>query len=166
MIEERDIDAQLSEMYDIPVDVQGADSVRRRNQQPAGDYETVPEEFGEFSCTPSTSEDGRVTFTFFGRGRITRKGETTEAALRYRLSPDARPKKNFETGEEIEGKDDLQTRLWAEAVALYSNGNGSAPGTRRHLLEYLQAARIRLNTMNGEDGLIVLHLKAARPGRA
>lgn len=154
-----------SSFYDAPVNAQEAEAIRKRNLPPSGDYETDPEEFGEFSCTPSTSEDGRVTFTFFGRARITRKGETTEASLRYRISPDARTKKNFETGEEMEGKDDLQTRLWAEAVGVYAAQREEGPKNRRQLCEFLQGARLRLNTMNGEDGLIVLHLKAPKAQR-
>lgn len=160
-----ELPADVEHWYDEPVDAKEADAIQKRNQQPAGDYETVPEEFGEFSCTPTTNDEGRLTFTFFGRGRTQRKGEVTEASLRYRISPDARTKRNFETGEEIEGKDDLQTRLWAEAVSVYAQAQGEAPKTRRQLVEFLQQTPLRLNTMNGEDGLIVLHIKSVRRGR-
>ena len=164
MIDDATVDETVSDMYDAPIDAQEAEAIKKRNLPPSGDYDTVPEEFGEFSVTPSTNEAGRLTFTFFGRGRTQRKGEVTESSLRYRISPDQRNKIDFATGEEVEGKDDLQTRLWAEAVGVYAAVQGEAPKNRRQLIEFLQQASIRLNTMNGEDGLIVLHIKA--PARA
>lgn len=151
-----------SDLFEQPVDAKEAAEITKRNMAPAGEYVTDPEEFGQLSVTAQVNEDGRRVFAFFGR--MTHVKEQVQAQVRFRLSPDARPKKDFQTGEIIEGKDDLNTRLYAAAVKAYTLGHdGATPKKLGDLTEWLQTVGgLRVGTMQGDEDLIVLRLNAPR----
>lgn len=150
--------------FDTEVDAQAAVEVQKRNMAPAGTYQTDPDTFGELTVTPSVQDDGRKVFAFFGRTKYAGRGDEVVSALRFRISPDARPKKDRE-GNVVEGKDDLSTRLYAQAVGAYVRAHdGGAPKTLRDLADWLKAVPgLKLRTMQGDDDLIVLNIQA--PGR-
>ena len=150
-----------SDMFDAPVDAAAAQEIQKRNMAPGGNYVTDPDTFGELTVTPSTNEDGRRVFGFFGRCKYAGRGEEVVTALRFRLSPDARPKKDVD-GNVVEGKDDLSTRLYAQAVGAYVRANdGAAPKTLRDLADWIKGTTgLRLRTMQGSDDLVVLSISA------
>lgn len=149
--------------FDAPVDVEQAQQIQKRNMAPAGTYVTDPDTFGELTVTPMTQDDGRRVFAFFGRTKYAGKGDEVVSALRFRLSPDARPKKDAE-GNVVAGKDDLSTRLYAQAVGAYARAHDNdAPKTLRDLSDWIKAAQgIQLRTMQGSDDLVVLSISAPR----
>lgn len=149
--------------FDAPVDAQQAQEIQKRNMAPAGTYVTDPDTFGELTVTPSQQDDGRRVFAFFGRTKYAGKGDEVVSALRFRLSPDARPKKTAD-GEVVAGKDDLSTRLYAQAVGAYARANdGATPKTLRDLSDWIKAVPgLQLRTMQGSDDLIVLNIQAPR----
>ena len=153
--------SEFDSLYDDPVDAEAAAVTRKRNMAPGGTYVTDPDTYGEFTVTPSKQEDGRRVFAFFGRARYAGRGETVETALRFRISPDTRPKKD-QDGNVVEGKDDLASRMWASAIATYEKVNDEAPKNTGQLVDFLKAGSLRLRTMQGDDDLIVLNITPAR----
>jgi len=159
-----------SELYDAPIDAQQAAEIQKRNAKPAGDYTTDPESFGELTDTVQKSDDGRTSVSFFGRATVTRKTEVVTNALRFKISPEARNKKIYvdgaDTGQVDPNKDDLQTRLYAEAIGTFTQVNDEAPKNLGQLVAWLKSGVYTLNTMLGSDGeLVVLHIKAPRKRR-
>lgn len=158
-----------SDLYDAPVDAEEAAAIQKRNAKPAGDYTTDPDTFGELTDTPSQDDDGRASIAFFGRAAITvrKTGETVANTVRFRISPDARPKKIYEndqdTGRVDPTKNDSQTKLYAEAVGTFAQVNGEPPKNVGQLVAWLKSGVYVVNTMVGRDGeLVVLHIKAPR----
>lgn len=151
-----------SDFYDEETDAAEAARTIKRNQAPAGTYRTDPEELGEFQDTPTTYEDGRRSVRFFGKARrVVRTGDAVVMALRYSISPDRRAKRDTE-GNEVEGKDDSATRLYAEAVASYGQARGEAPKNLRQLVDWLKTGQYDLVTFAGRDGLVINGIRAVR----
>jgi len=164
-------DFSPSDLYDAPIDAAEAQAIAKANAKPVGDYVTNPDQFGEFSDTVQTADDGRASVSFFGRAAVTKRTETVANTLRFKLSPEARNKKIYDgdtdTGQVDPNKHDLQTLLYAEAVATVTTVNGEPPKNFGQLVAWLKGGVYALNTMLGRDGeLVVLHVKAARKGRA
>ena len=158
---------QAEEIGSEELDAKEAQSIHKANRPLSGDYATDPESFGELTVTREVNEeDGRVSYQFAGRARSARRGhEEVVNFLRFRLSSERRPKKDFESGEVIEGKDDLRSRLYAEAFNAFVQANDDAtPKKMSDLTAWLASTpNVRLNTMAGDAGdLIVLHVKAPR----
>ena len=160
-----------SDLYDAPIDAAEAAEITKRNAKPAGDYVTDPDAFGEFSDTIRKAEDGRVSIAFFGRANRSSRGrETVANTLRFTISSEARRKKIYadgkDTGQVDENKDDLQTRLYAEAVSTFTAVHEEAPKNLGQLVGWLKSGTYTLNTMLGSDGdLVCLHIKPARRSR-
>ena len=149
---------------DITVDGDEAAKVQRANMYAGGTYMTDSDQFGPFVDTPKVAEDGRRSVFLFGRGRVKTKGVPVENALGYSISPDARPKKDA-MGEIVPGKNDLATRLYADAVMAYQKTHGESPKNLRAVVEYLAYAPLALRCMPGSDRPVVLGIQAARGGR-
>lgn len=149
--------------FDTEVDAQQAAEVQKRNMAPAGTYQTDPDTFGELTVTPSVQDDGRKVFAFFGRTKYAGRGDEVVSVLRFRISPDARPKKDVD-GNVVVGKDDLSTRLYAQAVGAYTKAHdGDTPKTLRDLSDWIKSVQgLQLRTMQGSDDLIVLNINAPR----
>lgn len=161
-----------SDFYDEPVDVHQAHETAKKNRPPQGNYVTLMEDF-EPSITlnaPFEDDATRKTYAVFLRaGQRTKGGEVVEQALRFRISPDVRPAKDYKTGEVKEGKDDIQSRLWAELVQAYVNvqgDEGEPLKTKGQLFEFVKNTPLVFNTMNNEQGgLTVLHISQQRSRR-
>jgi hypothetical protein len=162
----------LSEHYDEPVDVAKAQETQKRNRPPAGNYVTLLEDF-EPSITPAEpfeDDKERKTYSVFLRaGQRSRGGEVVEQALKFKISPDVRPARDFQTHEIKEGKDDIQSRLWAELVKAYldyQGEDGEPLKTKGQLFEYIKNTPLVFNTMNNDQGgLTVLHISNQRRSR-
>ena len=160
---------ETSEYYDEPVDVKGAQEVFKRNQPPRGNYTSIVEEY-EPTITPTKYDgDDRQFYTVFLRGVLrTKDGEHVEQGLRFKLSAETRAKRDRD-GNEIPGKDDIASRLWAEAVAAYvavQGDEGEPLKTKGQLFEFIKTTPLVYNTMNGDGGnLIVLNISAPRKQR-
>jgi hypothetical protein len=92
---------------------------------------------------------------------VVTKGEAVVMFLRYSISPDVRAKRDAE-GNEVEGKDDSATRLYAEAVATFAKVWDEAPKNLRQVVDFLRTGRYELTTFAGRDGLVVNGIRAVR----
>ena len=154
-----------SEYYDDAVDTKQAAETYKKNRPPAGNYLTLLEDFEPSITRNEPFEDDpqrKVYGVFLRAGQRTKGGEVVEQALRFRISPDVRPAKDFKTGEVVEGKDDLSSRLWAELVAAYmdhAGEDGEPLKTTGQLIEFVKNVPLTFNTMaNDQGGLTVLHI--------
>lgn len=162
----------VSDFYDEPVDVQQAGETNKKNRPPAGNYITLLEEYEPSITlnTPFEDDPERKTYAVFLRaGQRTKGGEVVEQALRFRISPDVRPAKDYKTQEIKEGKDDIASRLWAELVQAYLNvqgDEGEPLKTKGQLFDFLKNTALSFNTMNNDQGgLTVLHISNNRSRR-
>lgn len=150
------------------IDAKEAEEIKKANQPLAGDYVTDPESFGDLTITREVLADDndRVLYQLAGRMRSARRGhEDTVNFIRFRLSRDRRAKRDYETNEEVPGKDDIKSRLYSDAVDVYKGAHDDAtPKTMKDLTEWLASTPgVRVNTMVGDRGdLIVLRIKPAR----
>lgn len=167
-----DEQGSVADYYDEAVDVEQAQETAKKNRPPAGNYVSLMEEF-EPSITlnaPFEDDPTRKTYAVFLRAsQRTKGGEVVEQALRFRISPDVRPAKDYKTGEVKEGKDDIQSRLWAELVQAYVNAQGDEGEplkTKGQLFEFVKNTPLVYNTMaNDQGGLTVLHISNQRSRR-
>ena len=158
------------EYFDQPIDASAAQEILKRNRKPQGDYTTDPERFGDLVVTTRVGDDGRFTVRFFGRMTQSKRGaEAVTNAVAFSLSPQRRPKKIWvdgqDTGQVDESKDDLQTKLYAQAIALYTEVTEHAPKKLDDLVEFLKSARYVVQTMAQGDDLMGTALKKVRVGR-
>ena len=156
----------VSDMYDIPVDVEQAQEVLKRNLPPAGTYISMLEEY-EPSVTPLKFEgDNRQFFNVFIRaGLKVRGGDTVEQGLRFKFSAETRPAIKFGTTEVIEGKDDAASKRYAELVKAYldhGNGDGEPLKSIGQLADFIKSVPLSLRTMQGDNGLQVVGISYKR----
>jgi len=158
--------------YDEPVDVKAAIETQKKNRPPQGNYVAMLEEFEPAISRNEPFEDDpqRRTYAVFLRaGQRLKGGDVVEQSLRFRISPDVRPARDFETGELQENKDDIASRLWAELVAAYftvQGEDGEPLKTHGQLFDFIKNTPLVYNTMNNDQGgLIVLHIFAPRKTR-
>jgi hypothetical protein len=153
-----------------------AQEIQKRNGAPAGTYVTDPESYAPILTTGKRDEKNkagdvigpREMATVIVRGTAKIKGTEVTQVLRFDLSPDSRHKKIYEgdqwTGEYDLAKDDLASRLWANAVNAYKEYTGVASFTRVDVLDYLKTTPVALQTMQGNRGDLVV-LKLTNRGR-
>ena len=162
-------EVSTSEYYDDPVDTKAAEGTYKKNRPPAGNYITIMEDT-EPNITPAApfeDDKDRQSYSVFLRaGQRSKGGEVVEQTLRFKISPDIRPAKDFKTGEIKEGKDDIQSRLWAELVKAYldfQGDEGEPLKTKGQLFEFIKNTPLVFNTMNNDQGgLTVLHISNKR----
>lgn len=150
------------EFYDDPISTQEAAEVYKRNQPPAGNYLSLLEDT-EPSVTPLQFEgETRKLYSVFLRaGRKMRDGEMVEQSLRFRFSPEPRPKTVFGTDQVVEGKDDSATVRYAELVKAYTDhagDEGEPLKTIGQLVQFIQSVPLQITTMNGDRGLQVTRI--------
>jgi hypothetical protein len=158
--------------YDEPVDVKQAQETQKKNRPPQGNYVAMLEDF-EPSITrndPFEDDPQRRTYAVFLRaGQRSKGGDVVEQSLRFRISPDVRPARDFTTGELSETKDDIASRLWAELVQAYftvQGEDGEPLKTHGQLFDFIKNTPLVYNTMNNDQGgLTVLHIVAPRSHR-
>lgn len=155
-----------SEMYDQPIDVQGAQETLKRNLPPAGTYVSMVEEY-EPTVTPIKFEgDNRQFFNVFLRaGLRTKGGEVVEQGLRFKFSQETRPATKFGTNEVIEGKDDSASKRYAELVKAYldyAGEEGEPLKTLGQLITFIQTVPLNVRTMQGDNGLQVTGISYKR----
>lgn len=158
----------VSDMYDEPIDLKAAEEISKRNQPPRGTYVTIMDFEPSVTPTKYEGEDRQFYTVFLRAGQRTKGGEVVEQGLRFKISPDARAKRDQE-GNEIPGKDDIATRLWADLVKAYvdhAGEDGEPLKTKGQLFAFLQNTPLAFNTMNGDNGqLIVLNISKPRARR-
>lgn len=179
----------LDDLHDREVDVAGARAVQQRALPPSATYETDPDENGPMNVAVAIVPEkrggaltgtSRTVITLSGRATAFRvRGEDGEVSdvptgIRFKMSPDVRRKVDWETQEETD-KDDIQTKLWAQAVTVYQQAIGDEPKSQKAVVEYLRdnAARYRLIQTGvatksnpeprGEPGTMVVAIQVKRP---
>ena len=149
-----DIDAKFND----EVNAEQVDQIIKDGLPPQGTYQTDPTEYPlnaflnvnlEKHGETIVGERRVITFTGLASGRF--DGETITNRLRFRISPDARKKRDFET-KELTEKDDLMTRLYAQAVKAYETTVGEKPKRNPDLIEWVKNAPIRVRTFNTDGG--------------
>lgn len=180
----------LDDLHTAEVNVDEARQVIQRSLPPTATYETDPATNGPLTVTVAKVQEkrgGQPTGTF--RTVITMSGravaynvrneegevEDIPTGIRFRMSPEVRNKVDFETQEDTD-KDDIQTRLWAQAVAAYKATYKEDPKTQAQVVEYLRdtPARYRLiqtgvptkanPNPRGEPGTMIVAISAKRAG--
>lgn len=175
----------LDDLFNEEVDLATADDINRSALSPAGTYQSNPEE-AELSASVARvkmkDKDGnetgveRTMVTVVGRVTATIKGEQVSGGVRVRLSPDRIKKNDFETGEATD-KDDMASRLWANAVTAYKTHFGESPKNKGQVVEYLTKYPVRFRQIqvgvptksnpepNGEPGNLVVAISPVRAKR-
>lgn len=155
----------MDTLFNREVNEAEVNEVNRRSATPAGTYITNPDEYpiNVFANTFNETDGGtRTVLTFAGLAQATIKGEDVTLRFRFRISPDARKKLDFETKEPTE-KDDLPTRLYAQAVTAYRAQQKEAPKNVGQLVEWLKSSPIRVRTFVTQEGEpMVIAISAAR----
>lgn len=149
----------IDSLFNNEVDTQATEDINRRAATPAGTYTTNPEEYplNVFAnLNEEKDADGavvgkRTVATITGLAFATIKGEDVTLRLRVRISPDARKKRDFET-KELTEKDDLMTRLWAQAVTTYKASVGEYPKRGTDLLEWVKSNPFKVRTFVTQEG--------------
>lgn len=103
------------------------------------------------------SPQGRHVVIFSGKPQERDIGDVThQPTLYFRVSRDERFKRDEPT------KPDIQRRLFLSAKELYLKKNGKQPSNIGELFEMLEEDDYTINTMQGEQGLVVLGFKQTR----
>jgi len=164
----------LDDLFNKEVNAAEAAEITKRNMAPAGTYVTEPADFPPTINPvkqPEKNKAGevigdRLMATVITRATATIKGNEVTQVLRFSLSPEQRHKKVYEdsqwTGEYDESKDDIASRLWANAVSAYQDFHGKGTTfTQGDVLEFLKNVPVALRTMQGDRGeLVVLSLSS------
>lgn len=151
-----DTEFTMEDFFNIEVDQAQVDETLRRGLAPNGTYNTDPEKFGPFTVTPLLIDEkddaGTVTgqrrvvlFTGRGTAKVKLKNEktgqvaieTVDARIQYRISPDARLKRDRTTGEELNAEDSA-TKLYAQACKAYQSEFGERAKNLAQVTEYLR----------------------------
>ena len=164
----------MDELFQREINEAEVNEINKRAAAPQGTYTTVPDEYplnvfvNEIDEKVNGEPTGtkRLILTVTGMAQGVFKGETVNLRLRFGISPDQRAKRNFDTGEEIEGKDDLKTRLYAQAVTTYKASVGDAPKKLGDLVEFLKSSPYKVRTFNTTEGdSMVIAISPARRRR-
>jgi hypothetical protein len=175
----------LDDLFKQDVDLAVADEINRASLSPSGTYQSDPGE-APLNAFPSKvklkdadgNETGqeRLVITLTGRAVATIKGKVEKAGLRVRMSPDRMKKVDFESGE-VTDKDDLQSRLWAQAIGAFKAQFGEAPKSMGAVVQYLTEYPVRFRVIqigvptksnpepNGEPGNLVMSISPVRKQR-
>lgn len=110
------------------------------------------------------NSEGRTLISFKGKPdpRQDKDGNVHQPNMNFRISPDVRFKED-DYGNIDTTKPDSATKLYAEAKEkLYFELKEERPRKFVDVLNMLRYDTYTLNTMNGDNGLVVLHLKKSR----
>jgi len=141
------------EAWSEGVDHEGVNATRKDSQLPGGSYNTVP----SLSLSRKKYDDGRRVANFFGQIiGVESKNEGVEGRIRFAISPDRRDKL------EEEGKPDLKSRLYAQAVTTYERVMGVPAATIEDVLQFVANNPVRLRLMQGDEDNVVLNIGAIR----
>ena len=157
----------MDDLFNQEVDSAQVEETIRRSLPPVGTYTTNPDESPINVFVAKVAEKdatGRVTgsrrlATVTGMGTNLRGGEEFKARLRFKMSPDLRKAREYVDGEatgNLLDKDDLASRLWAQAVQAYHKTNGSYPQKENELLEWLKSAPFKARIFHTRDGEIMV----------
>lgn len=165
----------IDELFDRDVNHEAVDAIYRRTLDPAGTYQTDPDEspvtiaaFRRDEKNPQGEVTGqRLMIRVSGKGTTrTKDGDDHSAYLGFNMSPEPREKKEYVdqqwTGDYVAQQDDLPTRLWAQAVKLYAKVKGEAPKKESDVIRFVQESPVGLRCMQGDNGLVVLNIVQAR----
>ncbi len=116
---------------------------------PAGTYRTLPaltdtrRISDRNKVQAAEGERGRIEFRFFAQ--IQQEGSGDKGGVGFTISPDRKLNQN--------GKPDLASRLWTQAVNTYTAANGSRPASEGAVADFLRdyAVRVRINRLEGNE---------------
>lgn len=140
---------------------------RAKMTPPRGDWEkeepfTFEVSFNEADSAPGDCfpTRGRVYYKFAGypKPRVV-NGLSYRPMLFLRISPDKRQKQDDPT------KTDKSYQLFLEAKDLYLAQKGESASDQAQLITLLVEHSYLVNTMNGDNGVVVLHVKDKRQPR-
>ena len=149
----------LDTLFSDEVNAAQVDQIIKDGLPPQGSYQTNPDEYEVNSFINMQDEknaEGAVTgqrrvITFVGIATGRFDGDEVNARMRFRISPDARKKRDWET-KELTEKDDLMTRLYAQAVKAYESTTGAKPKRNTDLIDWLKTSSIKVRTFNTDSG--------------
>jgi hypothetical protein len=163
------------QMASVSFDEARHEASRKKMQQPAGDY--LKSEAWDFKPSKNVKvwdEDrqqgdinprGRTVITLWGypETRYDKEHNDYTPFLRFSFSPDSRLHRDPEKADK--GTEDIATRIYTEAEEAFINVKERKPKGFLEVLDFLVEESYVLNTMNGDSGLFVLHVKAPRKKR-
>ena len=182
--DDREETPSIDEMFGNAVDMKLQREITKRNLPPTGIYVTDPPEDPTFLSVfpknvadkdadgePIIGKDGKpsvrrmATVSVKGVKKV-RNGDDVTTILRFDVSPDPRPKKEYVdgswTGEFIVGKDDLATKLYSAATQVYFDTRGEEPPSEAAVLEFLGTEVYAMEVSRMGNKLMVMKLQARR----
>lgn len=141
----------VDEAWADSLDHEADEAAIKEVMAPAGYYETDR----LFLSRKDQPGEPRKTF-FYGTGVREAGGKTYTPRLRFTISPDKAYGKT--DGVEDESKLAHAYNLYLSAKRAFQTVTGEKPRTRTELEDYLTTSPLKLRTMQGNDGLVVLDI--------
>lgn len=157
----------MEELDDVEFDTERDEQTRKLMTLPRGDW--VKEDRWEFAGKVVFNQDsqpgdidpaGRTIFSFTGKPNPrTENGISYQPQLRIQVSPDYRPKLEFETKKIIEGQPDPKHAMYMKAKEVYLAIHNEELKRPRQLLYFFCEDRFAVTTMNGDNGVMPTAVK-------
>lgn len=103
----------------------------------------------------------KPSLRLFGFGFKDVDGKTVKAKISFTISPVLHRKVDYDTGQETD-KLSHSYKLYVSAKNAYEKATGTKPVNAAAIEAYLSQSPLKIRTMQGEDGLIVLDLQEVR----
>ena len=170
----------LEQLHGLTTDPETEKKVAQALELPEGTYNSTPELMLTIREGSADSQNpGRKSARFYGffvgKGvKVEGEGPASERELAvpqpqgragFAMSWEYRDKVDFQTKEVVEGKPDLQSRLWHQACQVYRQVHGLARGEQLNVpdvLTYLQKYSVAVRFMKGDDSNIALSISRAK----
>lgn len=171
---------------DIEVVKDDIESTLKNELPPQGTYTTRPEDYPVNVSVHKFEEKvdkgrnpGRTLIRFSGFAFGTFQGKEERLKYEFQVSPNKQKKREYApndegkqewTGNYLDGEDgrvdqdDMPTRLYAQANALYKTANGEYPKKVTDLVGFLTTTPFRLRTFNTPDGKVIVTQLPGRRG--
>lgn len=138
----------IDDLFAQSVDADKQTAAEKELLLKAGTWTTVP----PFAPKVTKDKTGRTIINFFGRVRLLDKdgNETDKGSIGFRMSPDRRNAKDFETQEETD-KMDRPSKNYVMAVKAFKVAYERDPENVGEVVTYLRDYEIRLRIMQTQS---------------
>ncbi len=158
---------ETDDVWDAEIDHAEEDRIAKRAMAPAGYYEVAKLEGGDIKEREveyyEEADNGlrlvrkpRKRVSYYGMGQKEHDGRVVTTRLRFSICPTPGYGKDYQTGEPSTQKLSNDFKLYQACKKAYEQVLGEKPKSPRQVLDYLSRYPVKLRTMQGNDGLVVL----------